>query len=162
MDRTAVGAAARKFTPEFINRLDKVVVFRTLRPEHLEQIVEIELGMVQQRILASSATKFLFHCTQSVKNFLLKEGTDLRYGARHLKRAIEKIIVFPLANLVSTGQVKVGDFIQVDLGAEGLVIFTKHAAGIMTSPEWERFEATPAVPSLAARAACFIANPGLR
>jgi ATP-dependent Clp protease ATP-binding subunit ClpB len=162
IDRTAVEAAARKFTPEFMNRLDKVVVFRTLRPEDPQQIVEIELGMVQQRILASSATKFLFHCTQSVKNFLLKEGTDLRYGARHLKRAMEKIIVFPLANLVSTGQVKVGDFIQVDLGAEGLVIFTKHAAGIMTSPEWERFEATPAVPSLAASAACFIANPGLR
>ena len=161
IDRTAVEAAAHKFTPEFMNRLDKVVVFRTLRPENLQQIVEIELGMVQQRILASSATKFLFHCTQSVKNFLVKEGTDLRYGARHLKRAIEKIVVFPLANLVSTGQVKVGDFIQVDLGAEGRVIFTKHAAGIMTSPEWERFEAKPAVPSLAARAASFIATPGL-
>jgi ATP-dependent Clp protease ATP-binding subunit ClpB len=117
---------------------------------------------VQQRILASSATKFLFHCTQRVKDFLLKEGTDLRYGARHLKRAVEKIVVFPLANLVSTGQVKVGDFIQVDLGAEGRVIFTKDTAAIMTSPERERFEATPAVPSLAARAAGFIANPGLR
>jgi len=69
--------------------------------------------------------------------------------------------VFPLANLVSTGQVKVGDVIQVDLGAEGRVIFTKHAAGIVASPEWERFEATPAAPSLAARAASFIANPGL-
>jgi ATP-dependent Clp protease ATP-binding subunit ClpB len=161
IDRTAVEAAARKFTPEFMNRLDKVVVFRTLRPEHLQQIVEIELGMVQQRILASSTTKFLFHCAPSVKNFLLIEGTDLRYGARHLKRAIEKIVVFPLANLVSTGQVKVGDVIQVDLGAEGRVIFTKHAAGIMTSPGWERFEAAPAVPSLAARAASFIATPGL-
>lgn len=70
--------------------------------------------------------------------------------------------MFPVANLISTGQVRVGDFIQVDLGAEGRVIFTKHAAGTMTSPEWERFEATPAVPSLAARAASFIANPGLR
>jgi ATP-dependent Clp protease ATP-binding subunit ClpB len=161
IDRTAVEAAARKFTPEFMNRLDKVVVFRTLRPEDLQQIVEIELGMVQQRILASSATKFLFHCTQSVKNFLLKEGTDLRYGARHLKRAIEKIVVFPLANLVSTGQVKVGDFIQVDLGGEDRVIFTKQPAGIMTSPEWERCEAKPAVPSLAARAASFVVTPGL-
>src|SRR6201981_2135020 len=59
INRTAVDAAARKFTPEFMNRLDKVVVFRTLRPEHLQQIVEIELGMVQQRIMASRATKFL-------------------------------------------------------------------------------------------------------
>ena len=54
IDRTAVEAAGRKFTPEFMNRIDKVVVFRTLRPEHLQQIVEIELGLVQQRILLSS------------------------------------------------------------------------------------------------------------
>src|SRR5208282_833435 len=90
IDRTAVEAAGRKFTPEFMNRLDKIVVFRTLRREHLQALLEIELGMVQQRILAASANQFVFRCTQSVKSFLLEEGTDLRYGARHLKRAIEK------------------------------------------------------------------------
>src|SRR5438067_7210508 len=51
INRTAVEAARRKFTPEFMNRIDKVVVFKTLRSEHLEQILEIELGMVQQRVL---------------------------------------------------------------------------------------------------------------
>jgi ATP-dependent Clp protease ATP-binding subunit ClpB len=71
-------------------------VFTTLRPEHLQQIREIELAMVQQRILrAPGAGKFAFHCTQRVKDFLLEEGTDAKYGARHLKRAIEKHIVFP-------------------------------------------------------------------
>src|SRR6476661_4018278 len=55
IDRTAVDAARRKFTPEFMNRIDKVVVFKTLRPEHLQQILEIELGMVQQRVLMASA-----------------------------------------------------------------------------------------------------------
>ena len=50
-----------------------------------------------------------------MKQFLLQEGTDLKYGARHLKRAIERNIVFPLANLVATGQVKLGDYIRIDM-----------------------------------------------
>ena len=70
--RSAVDAARRKFAPEFMNRIDKVVVFKTLRSEHLEQILEIELGMVQQRVLmAAGAHQFVFNCTPQVKNFLL-------------------------------------------------------------------------------------------
>src|SRR4029079_18577068 len=77
IDRTAVEAARRKFTPEFMNRIDKVVVFKTLRSEHLQQILEIELGMVQQRILtASGVNQFVFNCTPKTKEFLLSEGTD--------------------------------------------------------------------------------------
>ena len=76
--------------------------------------------MVQQRILmASPANQFVFNCTPKVKNFLLHEGTDPKYGARHLKRAIERNIVFPLANLVATGQVRLGDFIRIDMSPEG-------------------------------------------
>jgi ATP-dependent Clp protease ATP-binding subunit ClpA len=158
IDRTAVEAARRKFTPEFMNRLDKMVVFKTLRPEHLQQILEIELGMVQQRILTSSTSKFFFHCTQSVKSFLLEEGTDLRYGARHLKRAIEKNLVFPLANLVSTAQVRFGDFIQIDLSPEGRMIFTKQAGRPMDLPEWERLTAPSDMPPLVARASGSMAS----
>ena len=88
-----------------MNRIDKTVVFKTLRPEHLRQILEIELGMVQQRILqASRHNQFVFSCTADVKNYLLEEGTDPKYGARHLKRAIERHLVFPLANLVATNK----------------------------------------------------------
>src|SRR5213596_1492899 len=84
LNRTAVEAARRKFSPEFMNRIDKTVVFNMLRPIHLEQILEIELGMVQQRILqATGNSQFVFSCTQSVKSFLLEEGTDAKYGARH-------------------------------------------------------------------------------
>src|SRR6185369_17957572 len=119
MTRTANDAARRKFSPEFMNRIDKVVVFKTLRPEHLEQILEIELGMVQQRILqATGNNQFVFSCTKKVKEFLLEEGTDAKYGARHLKRAIERFVVFPLDNLVATGQVKLGDFIRIDIGSD--------------------------------------------
>src|ERR1700681_3499516 len=90
VERTAVEAARRKFSPEFMNRLDKVVVFHPLRREQLEEVLDIELGQVQQRVLETAKGQFLFRVTTSGRDFLLKEGTDQRYGARHLKRAIER------------------------------------------------------------------------
>ncbi len=150
--RTAVDAARRKFSPEFMNRIDKVVVFKTLRPEHLEQILEIELGMVQQRILqATGNNQFVFSCTSAVKQFLLQEGTDPKYGARHLKRAIERHVVFPLANLVATGQVKLGDFVRIDLQNDSMV-FVKEAEGALVPVLLEKYGPEFAAPPTAARA----------
>ena len=142
IDRSAVEAARRKFSPEFMNRIDKVVVFKTLRPEHLEQILEIELGMVQQRILhATGNHQFGFCCTPEAKRFLLQEGTDPKYGARHLKRAIERFVVFPLANLVATGQVKLGDLVRIDMNSEGRMVFVKEAEGAMVPVLLEKYGA---------------------
>jgi ATP-dependent Clp protease ATP-binding subunit ClpB len=139
INRSAIDAARRKFSPEFMNRIDKSVVFRTLRSEHLQQILEIELGMVQQRIMmASAVNQFVFSCTAKVKSFLLHEGTDPKYGARHLKRAIERHIVFQLANLVATGQIKLGDFIRIDLSPEGKLMFIKEAENAMVPMLLER------------------------
>ncbi len=140
INRAAVEAARRKFSPEFMNRIDKIVVFRMLRAEHLEQILEIELGLVQQRILqATGNNQFVFSCTPAVKQFLLREGTDLKYGARHLKRAIERNIVFPLANLVATGQVKLGDFIRIDMNDSAKLTFVKEAEGALVPVLLERY-----------------------
>src|SRR6516164_1588271 len=159
IDRTAVEAARRKFTPEFMNRIDKTVVFKTLRPEHLEEILEIELGLVQQRILmASAATQFVFNCTSRVKSFLLEEGTDPKYGARHLKRAIERHLVFPMANLVATGQVRLGDFVRVDLSPAGALTFVKEAENAMVPMLMERYGAAAGAPSIASRAARGVAR----
>jgi ATP-dependent Clp protease ATP-binding subunit ClpB len=109
-----IAAARRKFTPEFINRLDKIVVFKSLGAEELRMIVDIELEMVQQRIQAAAASKpYLVNLTDSAKEFLLMEGTDFRYGARHLKRAIERLLVQPLSNLMASGQIHRGDCIRV-------------------------------------------------
>ncbi len=118
VERTAQEAAKKKFSPEFMNRLDKVVVFHPLREEQLEQILEIELGMVQQRVLDTGRGQFLFRVTQPARKFLLQEGTDLKYGARHLKRAIEKFVVYPLANLLATEQIHFGDMLVVDIDAD--------------------------------------------
>ena len=152
IDRTAVDAARRKFTPEFMNRIDKVVVFKTLRSAHLRRILDIELGRVQQRILTASGSKqFLFGCTESVKNFLLEEGTDAKYGARHLKRAIEKNLVSPLASLVATSQLNFGDFVRIDLSSDGRLTFTKEPEARMTRmSEW--YESERKLSSIAAAA----------
>ncbi len=114
VERTAVEAARRKFSPEFMNRLDKVVVFHPLQRRQLEQVLDIELSMVQQRILETAKGQFLFRVTESGRDLLLKEGTDQRYGARHLKRAIERHLVYPMANLLATEQVHCGDLICID------------------------------------------------
>lgn len=154
INRTAVEAARRKFSPEFMNRIDKAVVFHMLRVEHLERILEIELGMVQQRILqAAGNQQFVFSCTTPVKQFLLHEGTDLKYGARHLKRAIEKHLVFPLANLVATGQVKLGDVIRVDLDGCGKLTFVKEAEGALVPVLLDRYGPLANAQAAAARSA---------
>ena len=130
MYHTALDVAKRKFSPEFMNRIDKVVVFRTLNQQHLRQVLDIELNEVQNRIMASQSDKqFIFRCTAEAKEFLLREGTDLKYGARHLKRAIERHLVYPISNLIATGQIGLGDVIKIDLGASGdKLTFSKERA----------------------------------
>ena len=130
VERTAQEAAKKKFSPEFMNRLDKVVVFHPLRHEQLEQILEIELGMVQQRVLDTGRGQFLFRVAPAARRFLLQEGTDIKYGARHLKRAIEKYVVYPLANLLATEQIRFGDMLVVDWDGKSLHLsFQKEGEG---------------------------------
>jgi len=91
-----------------------VVVFHPLQREQLQEVLDIELGHVQQRVLDTANGQFLFRVTDAGREFLLKEGTDQRYGARHLKRAIERNVVYPLANLLATDQVSLGDLVCID------------------------------------------------
>jgi ATP-dependent Clp protease ATP-binding subunit ClpA len=115
MSGTGIAAARRKFTPEFMNRIDKIAVFKPLGEADLNRVLDIELAQVQQRILTSSSGKsFTLTVSENGKRFLLEQGTDIRYGARHLKRAIERLIVHPLSNLIATNQVNTGDCIEAD------------------------------------------------
>lgn len=136
--RTALEAAKRKFSPEFMNRIDKVVVFRSLKEHHLRQILGIELDAVQQRITQSAGTKFVFECSDEAKEFLLREGIDLKYGARHLKRSIERFLVYPLSNLVATEQVETGDLVVIEYVAEDdKLIFSKKSGKMIVSDSFE-------------------------
>jgi ATP-dependent Clp protease ATP-binding subunit ClpB len=114
VERAAVEAARRKFSPEFMNRLDKVVVFHPLKRVDLDEVLEIELSNVQKRVLDAATRPFLFRITEEGRAFLLQEGTDQRYGARHLKRAIERHVVYPIARLLATAQVHEGDVLVID------------------------------------------------
>ena len=128
VERMASEAAKRRFAPEFMNRIDETIVFRPLRREQLERILEIELTIVQQRLSVTPRGHFVFRATRAAKDFLLREGTDLKYGARHLKRAIERHLVYPLASLLATDQVTTGETISVDWnGMTSRLMFLKKA-----------------------------------
>jgi ATP-dependent Clp protease ATP-binding subunit ClpB len=118
VEKTAVEAARRKFSPEFMNRLDKVVVFHPLKREELDEVLEIELSNVQKRVLDAATRPFQFRITDGGREFLLQEGTDQRYGARHLKRAIERYVVYPIARLLATAQIHQDDVLVIDRNPE--------------------------------------------
>jgi ATP-dependent Clp protease ATP-binding subunit ClpB len=127
--RVGLEAARRKFSPEFMNRIDKTVVFHPLGAPELRKILTIELNLVQQRIFnPASAAPFVFTLTEEAKDFLLLEGTDMKYGARHLKRALDRELVHPLSNLIATGQVRGGDLLRVEFDpVPGILTFFKDA-----------------------------------
>ncbi|HXN49937.1 MAG TPA: AAA family ATPase [Bryobacteraceae bacterium] len=132
ISQAGVEAARRKFTPEFINRLDKIVVFKPLGEAELRKILDIELRMVQQRVMQAAGTSpFIFTVSPGAREYLLAEGTDMKYGARHLKRSIERHLVQPMSNLIATEQVRGGDWIRVDFDPQaGRVTFLKEAEGM--------------------------------
>ena len=132
VNSAGIEAARRKFTPEFMNRIDKTVVFHPLGTEELRKILSLELNQVQQRIFtAGNSYPFVFNVSDASRDFLLREGTDMKYGARHLKRAVDRHLLHPLSNLMATGQVRGGDLIRVDFDPDrNLLTFFKDAEDI--------------------------------
>jgi ATP-dependent Clp protease ATP-binding subunit ClpB len=105
-------AAKKHFTPEFMNRLDHIVVFKTLKRPQIAEVMQLELGMIQKTMLTKA--NFVYQLTPAAKHALLEEGYSIEYGARDLKRAIERRVRLPLAGLVSSGQIAPGEAVVVD------------------------------------------------
>ena len=145
IQRTAVEAARRKFTPEFMNRIDKTVVFKTLRDEHLAQILEIELGMVQQRVLMAAGTnQFVFNCTARGEA-VFAEGRHRPALWRAPPEARDRAASgFPVGQSGGHCQVKLGDFVRVDMASENQMIFVKEAENTMAPVLLERYGAAAA------------------
>ena len=154
ISRAGIEAARRKFTPEFMNRIDKVVVFRSLGTDQLNRILSIELNQLQQRIFNSAgAAPFVFNLSQEARAFLIREGTDMKYGARHLKRAIERSLVHPLSNLIASDQVHGGDLLKVDFDPDhSSLAFTKEAEDMPVYAMMQMIETAPAMHAGAAAA----------
>jgi ATP-dependent Clp protease ATP-binding subunit ClpA len=130
MASAGASAARRRFSPEFMNRIDKTVVFNPLGSNELRRVLDLELEAVRGRILTATGAASL-NCTldDAAREYLLAEGTDPRYGARHLKRAVERLLVQPLSNLIATGQVRSDDQVLVEYDRDAhRLIFSKDPA----------------------------------
>ena len=114
MEDTALAAARRKFMPEFLNRVNKIVVFNTLTVDDVEQILGLELQKLQDRVTLGSNRLFTIHVSPAALEQLLEEGYNKRDNARFLQRTVEKYVAQPLSALLATGQIMPMDIIVVD------------------------------------------------
>ncbi len=112
------------FRPEFINRIDEIVFFHSLDQEHIKKIVDIQLGGLLKRL---SDRKIAVELTDAAKDFLVREGYDPVYGARPLKRALQRRLLDPLALRVLEGAFHEGDTITVDVSGDELKFAKGHA-----------------------------------
>jgi ATP-dependent Clp protease ATP-binding subunit ClpC len=112
----------KTFRPEFLNRLDEIIVFHELTEEQLRKVVDLLAKDLQKRL---AERKLSVEITEKAKSWLAKEGYDPVYGARPLRRALEKYVENPLAVKVLGGEFKEGDIIVVDAGNEGLTFTSK-------------------------------------
>jgi len=140
---TSMREVKRHFSPEFVNRLDRIVVFRSLTEEGLRKILDLELDKVQDRIL-STGRFILLSTSRRAKDFLLKEGTSAEYGARELRRAIERFLVSRVTRLIATRQAKSGDMVLADYEPEEKKIVFHLQADVVDIPTAPIY--TPPVP----------------
>ena len=120
-------AVKKTFRPEFINRIDEIIVFHELTEEQLRSIVNLMLEDLQKRL---SERKLGVELTEAAKSWLAKEGYDPIYGARPLRRVIERHVENPLSTKLLRGELNEGDTVVVDLSDEGLTFTTKKAAEV--------------------------------
>jgi ATP-dependent Clp protease ATP-binding subunit ClpB len=131
IQRRVMDAVRTSFRPELLNRIDEVVIFRPLERQHIQQIVEIQLRDIRQRL---EERKITLHLTEAAKEQLAGEGFDPVYGARPLRRAIQLHIVQPLALQLLEGKFHDGEAIVVDVD-HGQFVFHEQEAGTPMAPQ---------------------------
>jgi len=120
--RQVTEALRQHFRPEFINRIDDVIFFHALGLEHMKSIIDIQVKGLLKRL---EDRKIHVELTETAKAYLVSEGYDLRYGARPLKRTIQRLVLDPLAMRVLEGDFREGDRISVDIAESGGLRFKK-------------------------------------
>jgi ATP-dependent Clp protease ATP-binding subunit ClpC len=132
MKSTIQNALKRAFSPEFLNRLDDVIVFNSLQREHIHKIIDITLGKLFARILTLGYTVEL---TEKAKDFLAEKGYDQQFGARPLNRAIQKYLEDPVAEEILRGEVTEGGIIMADYEGTGETLTIKSKKGKSSTKE---------------------------
>ncbi len=123
--KLVLGEAKKTFTPEFLNRIDHKLVFHNLTETQIGGILDLELVYIQERLEINSVP-FKFKVTAAVRKFLITKGFNKAYGGRPLKRSLEKYLIFPLAGLIASKQIKINDVVIVDFSeTEKRLVFTK-------------------------------------
>jgi ATP-dependent Clp protease ATP-binding subunit ClpB len=123
--RIVMDALRAHFRPEFLNRVDEIIFFHALSRAHMKQIIDIQLGALTRRL---AERKIQVELSEAARDYLVREGYDPAYGARPLKRAIQRLVLDPLALRVLEGDFREGDTIVVDATAGGLVFDKKREA----------------------------------
>lgn len=127
MKEKVMAEVKKTFRPEFLNRLDEIIVFHQLTEEQLRSIVELMTKDLQKRL---AERKLGIELTEEAKSWLAKEGYDPAFGARPLRRVIERYVENPLSTKLLRGEFKEGDTVKVDLGKGGLTFTTRAAAKV--------------------------------
>ncbi len=123
-DKSIQRALKEKFDPEFVNRLDRIVIFKTLTIDNLKVILDLELRAIQEQ-LVTNEKYFYFELTPRAKEFLIKSGTSVEFGARYLKRTLTKYVTNPFANLINSEQVSLADLVVIDYKGDDRLEFKK-------------------------------------
>ncbi len=140
-------AAEHTFSPEFMNRIDKVIVFRRLNQQEILETCERELNKLGYRIINDVEIKFVLEWTLEAKYFLVREGTNNKYGARPLKRAVRRFVTYPLANIIRTAKINWGDVILIDYDlASNKLIFKQQPDGALINHPLSLDPDPPATP----------------
>jgi ATP-dependent Clp protease ATP-binding subunit ClpC len=126
MKEKVLAEMKKTFRPEFINRIDEIIVFHQLTEEQLRSIVELMVKDLQGRL--ADRNKLNIELTEAAKSWLVKEGYDPVYGARPLRRAIERYVENPLSTKLLRGEFSQGDTVMVDLGDDGLTFTVRKGA----------------------------------
>ncbi len=122
MERRVMEALRATFKPEFLNRIDEIVIFNSLGPEEIQRIVEIQIRLLAKRL---EERKITLELTDAAKELLAQKGFDPVYGARPLKRVIQKLIQDPMAVKILEGSIKEGDHVIVDVESGEVVFKTR-------------------------------------
>lgn len=119
------------FRPEFLNRIDEIIVFKSLTEEEIIEIVDLMIDELRQRLIEQNMT---INLTKEASKYIAKEGTDLSFGARPLRRAIQRLVEDPLSEQILEGKWKSGSVIDVDLDEEGEHLTFSQGTGSIPAP----------------------------